>query len=208
MGVSFDGPLVVATHNPGKAREIADLMRPYGLETKSAGELGLDEPEETGTTFEANAILKARAAADVSGHVALADDSGLAVEGLDGAPGIYSARWAETGKGRDFGYAMEKVKAELEAKGAAQPWRAAFVCVLALAWPSTSGQQGPVKIFEGRVEGYLSFPPKGDKGFGYDPIFVADGYAQTFGEMEPEAKHAISHRADAFRKLVAACFAD
>ena len=208
MVVHFEGPLVVATHNPGKAREIADLLRPYGIETKSAGELGLDEPEETGATFEANAVLKARAAADVSGHVALADDSGLAVDGLDGAPGIYSARWAETGKGRDFGHAMAKVKAELEAKGAPQPWRAAFVCVLALAWPSKPAQQGSVKVFEGRVEGQLSFPPKGDKGFGYDPIFVADGYTQTFGEMEPEAKHAISHRADAFRKLVAACFAD
>ena len=208
MGVHFEGPLVVATHNPGKAREIADLLGPYGIETKSAGELGLDEPEETGTTFEANAVLKARAAADVSGHVALADDSGLAVDGLDGAPGIYSARWAETGKGRDFGHAMAKVKTELEATGAAQPWRAAFVCVLALAWPSRDGRQGAVKCFEGRVEGQLSFPPKGEKGFGYDPIFVADGHAQTFGEMEPEAKHAISHRADAFRKLVAARFAD
>ena len=208
MGVTFEGPLVVATHNPGKAREIADLMGPYGIETKSAGELGLDEPEETGTTFEANAVLKARAAADVSGHVALADDSGLTVAGLDGEPGIYSARWAETGKGRDFGYAMELVRTRLEAKGVARPWRAAFVCVLALAWPSRDGKAGAVKCFEGRVEGQLSFPPRGGKGFGYDPIFVADGYSETFGEMEPETKHAISHRAAAFRKLVAACFDD
>ncbi len=208
MGVLFEGPLVVATHNPGKAREIADLLGPYGLETKSAGELGLDEPEETGLTFEANAILKARAAADVSGHVALADDSGLAVAGLGGEPGIYSARWAETEKGRDFGYAMDKVKTRLEEKGVPEPWRAAFVCVLALAWPSRGGKPGAVKCFEGRVEGQLSFPPKGEKGFGYDPIFVASGHRETFGEMEPEAKHAISHRADAFRKLVAACFDD
>ena len=204
MSLSFDGPLVVATHNPGKAREIADLLRPFGVETKSAGELGLPEPVETGTTFAANAELKARAAADVSGHVALADDSGLAVEGLDGAPGIYSARWAETGNERDFGHAMARVKTELEQKGVKPPWRAAFRCVLALAWPSKPGKPGDLKCFEGRVEGYLTFPPRGEKGFGYDPIFVADGCSETFGEMDPEAKHAISHRADAFRKLVAA----
>jgi len=208
VSVQLDGPLVVATHNAGKAREIADLLRPYGIETKSAGELDLDEPEETGTTFEANAVLKARAAADVSGHVALADDSGLAVEALGGAPGIYSARWAETDGKRDFGYAMNRVKEELEATAAEPPYRAAFVCVLALAWPSSSGHKDDVKCFEGRVEGYLSFPPRGEKGFGYDPIFVADGKALTFGEMDPGVKHAISHRADAFRKLVAACFAD
>jgi XTP/dITP diphosphohydrolase len=202
----FDGPLVVATHNPGKAREIADLLNPYGVETKSTAELGLAEPHETGMTFEANAVLKARAAADASGFVALADDSGLAVAGLDGAPGIYSARWAEIDGRRDFGHAMARVKEELEAKGAAQPWRAAFICVLALAWPSKPGAAGDVKCFEGRVDGYLTFPPRGERGFGYDPIFVADSETQTFGEMDPEAKHAISHRADAFRKLVAACF--
>jgi XTP/dITP diphosphohydrolase len=202
----FDGPLVVATHNPGKAREIADLLNPYGVEIKSALALELAEPEETGTTFEANAVLKARAAAEASGHVALADDSGLAVAGLDGAPGVYSARWAEAEGRRDFGHAMARVKKELEARGVGKPWRAAFICVLALASPSKPGAAGDVKCFEGRVDGYLTFPPRGEKGFGYDPIFVADGEAQTFGEMDPEAKHAISHRADAFRKLVAACF--
>jgi XTP/dITP diphosphohydrolase len=204
----FDGPLVVATHNPGKAREIAALLNPYGVEIKSAVELGLDEPEETGTTFEANAVLKARAAADASGHVALADDSGLAVEGLDGQPGIYSARWAEIDGRRDFGYAMDLVKTRLEEKGVARPWRAAFICVLALAWPSKPGETGDIKCFEGRADGYLTFPPKGERGFGYDPIFVADGHDETFGEMDPEAKHAISHRADAFHKLVAACFGE
>jgi XTP/dITP diphosphohydrolase len=205
LTLRFDGPLVVATHNPGKVREIADLLRPFGIETKSAAELGLPEPEETGTSFAANAELKARAAAEASGHVALADDSGLAVEGLGGAPGIYSARWAETGRGRDFGHAMARVKAELKQAGVKPPWHAAFRCVLALAWPSKGAEKGDLKCFEGRVAGYLTFPPKGERGFGYDPIFVADGRSQTFGEMDPEAKHAISHRADAFRKLVAAC---
>ncbi|MEQ9146239.1 MAG: RdgB/HAM1 family non-canonical purine NTP pyrophosphatase [Parvibaculaceae bacterium] len=185
--------LVVASHNPGKVREIGDLLTPFGIDAVSAGELGLPEPEETGTTFRANAELKARAAAEASGLPALADDSGLCVTALGGDPGIYSARWA--GPGKDFAVAMQKVEDALQKTGS--PDRsAAFVCGLALAWPD-----GHVDYFEGRVGGTLVWPPRGDKGFGYDPVFVADGYDITFGEMDPDAKHAISHRADAFRQL-------
>ena len=188
--------LVVATHNPGKLVEIADLLRPYGISTVSARALGLAEPEETGTTFEANAELKAHAAARGVGLPALADDSGLAVHGLGGAPGIVSARWA--GSRKDFSVAMARVQREL-ADNADR--RAHFVAVLALAWPD-----GHCETFRGEVHGHVVWPPRGTKGFGYDPIFVADGYDITFGEMEPATKHDVSHRAVAFRKLVAACF--
>ena len=187
--------LVIASHNAGKMREIAELLEPFGLDVKSAAELNLPEPEETAATFAGNAALKARAAADASGMLALADDSGLAVAALDGAPGIYSARWA--GPSKDFSLAMKKVEtalAEKHAKDAA----AKFVCALALAEPGKEPQ-----IFEGEVHGQLVFPPRGTKGFGYDPIFVADGMDKTFGEIEPAQKHAMSHRARAFAKLVA-----
>lgn len=192
------GRLVIASHNQGKVREIADLLAPFGAEVVSAGELGLDEPEETGRTFVANAELKARAAAEASGHPALSDDSGLVVPALGGAPGIHSARWG--GEGRDFALAMRKVEEALTGKS---DRRAHFVCALSLCWPD-----GACATFEGTVHGVLVWPPRGDRGFGYDPIFMADGHDITFGEMEPTAKHAISHRADAFRKLIAACFAE
>ncbi len=189
--------LVVASHNAGKVREIAALLAPFGLDAVSAGTLGLAEPEETGDSFVANAELKARAAAEASGLPALADDSGLEVAALGGAPGIYSARWA--GEGRDFADAMARVHREMAAAGDGDD-RARFVCALALAWPD-----GHVETVEGEVRGRVVWPPRGDRGFGYDPMFVADGRAETFGEMAPDAKHAISHRADAFRKLTARC---
>jgi XTP/dITP diphosphohydrolase len=185
--------LVVASHNKGKLREIEDLLAPLGFALKSAAELGLPEPEETGLTFEDNAILKARAAADASGIAALADDSGLSVDALGGAPGIYSARWA--GETRDFAGAMARVERELNGADAS----AKFVCVLALAEP-----RGKVETFRGEVNGRLVFPPRGTRGFGYDPIFVADGMDETFGEIDPALKHSISHRAKAFEKFVAA----
>jgi XTP/dITP diphosphohydrolase len=190
------GRLVIASHNPGKVREIDDLLRPYGVETIGAAALGLVEPEETGTTFAENAALKARTAADAAHLPALADDSGLAVAALGGAPGIYSARWA--GPGKDFAVAMRKVEEALQGK---EDRGAAFVCALALAQPG-----GACDVFEGRIEGSLVWPPRGGKGFGYDPVFVPAGGTLTFGEMEPAAKHAISHRARAFAKLIAACF--
>ena len=186
--------LVVASHNSGKVREIRALLGPHGIEPAGAAELGLPEPEETGLTFAANAELKARAAADASGHPALADDSGLAVDALDGAPGIYSARWA--GPTKDFRIAIARVEKELQEKGVRDA-KAHFVCALSLAMP-----HGDMKTFLGEVHGRLTFPPRGDKGFGYDPIFVADGMDQTFGEIEPGRKHAISHRAKAFEKLL------
>lgn len=192
------GRLVVATHNPGKLREIKALLEPFGMRPMSAGELGLPEPDETETTFAGNALLKARAAAAGSGLPALADDSGLEIAALDGAPGVYSARWA--GPGKDFRSAMRKVESELKAKGTRDN-SARFVCALALAWPD-----GHSEVFEGAVRGRLVFPPRGDRGFGYDPIFAPDGQAQTFGEIDPAAKGAMSHRAIAFAKLVAACF--
>lgn len=193
----FDGrELVIASHNPGKIREIGDLLRPFDVTVMSAGDLGLDEPEETETTFIGNAVLKARASALGANKPALADDSGLAVTGLGGAPGIYSARWA--GPKKDFSVAMQRVQDEL---GDTADRSAHFVCALALCWPD-----GHVESFEGRVDGTLTFPPRGEKGFGYDPIFVPDGFDITFAEMDPEKKHAMSHRADAFRQLVAACF--
>ena len=186
-------PLVIATHNPGKLREMRVLLAPFGFDAKSAGELGLPEPEETGLTFVENAALKARAAADASGMLSLADDSGLAVMALDGAPGIYSARWA--GESKDFAGAMARVERELKAKGASD-MSAKFVSVLALAEP-----HGAMQIFEGEAPGHLEFPPRGTKGFGYDPIFVPDGETQTFGELDNDYKHTISHRARAFAKL-------
>ena len=187
--------LVVATHNPGKARELAAILD-NRFELVTAGELGLGEPEETEATFEGNALLKARAAAKASGLIALADDSGLSVSALDGAPGIYSARWG--GPEKDFKGAMDKVRQRLEEAGA-EDYSAWFTCALAVAWPD-----GPAVVVEGRVDGALVFPGRGERGHGYDPIFVADGHDITFGEMDPVAKDQISHRALAFAKLKAA----
>ena len=187
--------LVVATHNPGKARELAEILE-NRFPLVTAGELGLPEPEETESTFVGNALLKARAAADAAGLVALADDSGLSVAALEGQPGIYSARWA--GPGRDFSVAMRKVEERLEESGS-NDRTAWFTCALALAWPA-----GPAVVVEGRVDGALTFPPRGDKGFGYDPIFVPEGHTMTFGEIEPATKDGMSHRARAFAKLKAA----
>ncbi|MFP5449590.1 MAG: RdgB/HAM1 family non-canonical purine NTP pyrophosphatase [Alphaproteobacteria bacterium] len=188
--------LVVATHNPGKARELAAILE-NRFDLVTAGELGLPEPEETETTFVGNALLKARVAARGSGLIALADDSGLSVAALDGAPGVYSARWA--GPDKDFALAMAKVEARLEATGLKD--RAAwFTCALAVAWPD----EGPALVVEGRLDGQLVFPGRGDRGFGYDPIFVPQGGQETFGEMDPAAKDAMSHRALAFAKLKAA----
>ena len=196
MSRRFDGGrLVIASHNPGKVREIDDLLRPFRVEVVSAGALRLPEPEETGTTFAANAILKARASAESAKLPALADDSGLVVSALGGAPGIYSARWA--GPAKDFDFAMKRVHDELGAKDPS----AYFFAALALCWPD-----GQCEVFEGRVDGTLVWPPRGDKGFGYDPMFLPTGGRETFGEMDPQRKHDISHRADAFRKLVKACF--
>ena len=192
--------LVIASHNQGKVREINDLVQPFGMSAISAAELGLPEPEETGLTFIANAELKALSAAQKSGLPALADDSGLAVDALGGNPGIYSARWAVTPNGaRDFNFAMEKVEQALAAIPDA-PRSARFICALTLAWPD-----GHTESFEGKVEGSLVWPPRGDKGFGYDPIFLPTGGDLTFAEIEPEIKHAMSHRADAFAQLVKAC---
>jgi len=186
--------LVVASHNLGKVREIKALLGPHGIDPVSAGELGLPEPEETGLTFAANAELKARAAADVGGHPALADDSGLSVRALEGAPGIYSARWA--GQTKDFAAAMARIERQLREKNA-DDFRAHFTCALSLAMP-----HGEIQTFVGEVHGILTFPPRGAHGFGYDPIFVADGMTQTFAEIDPQAKHAMSHRARAFEKLL------
>ena len=207
------GKLVIATHNPGKVIEISNLLGPYGIEPVSAADLDLPEPDETGTSFVDNADLKARLAADLSGLPAIADDSGLCVDALDGRPGIYSARWAlanygevppEAGPGevngeRDFGLAMQRVHDELLATGPDPARNAHFVCALSVCWPD-----GHNEWFEGRVDGILVWPPRGSLGFGYDPMFKPAGYDQTFGEMDPAQKYAISHRADAFRKLVAA----
>lgn len=190
------GKLVLATHNAGKVREIRELLAPFNANVFSAAELGLPEPEETGQTFIANAELKALTAAMGANVIALADDSGLVVDGLNGAPGIYSARWA--GPAKDFGLAMKKIENAL----GDNPMRTArFVAALSLAWPD-----GHCETFEGKVEGTLTFPPRGGHGFGYDPIFIPQGFDITFGEMEPAKKHEMSHRADAFRQLVAACF--
>ena len=193
--------LVIATHNPGKLREIEELLAPLGIACVGAAELGLPEPEEIGNTFIDNAELKAREAADLSGLPALADDSGLSVDALHGLPGIFSARWAEDEAGnRDFARAMERVWSDVEATGPEAGRDAHFACALAIAWPDN----GQTESFEGRVDGTLVWPPRGDRGFGYDPMFVAAGHVQTFGEIDPAEKHRISHRAKAFEKLVAA----
>lgn len=192
------GRLVIATHNPGKVREIDDLLRPFEVEAISAGTLKLAEPEETESTFEGNARIKALAATRGSGLPALADDSGFCVAALHQAPGVYSADWA--GPRKDFSRAMAMVHEGLSRAGVAHS-RAYFVCVLALAWPD-----GHLDLFRGEVFGHTVWPPRGLNGFGYDPMFVADGETLTFGEMEPAAKHAMSHRAKAFSQLVAACF--
>jgi XTP/dITP diphosphohydrolase len=193
--------LVIASHNPGKLREIADLVAPYGVGVVPAGALGLPEPEETEDSFAGNAVLKARAAAAAAGLAALADDSGLVVTVLDGQPGIYSARWA--GPDKDFRIAMQRVEDQLRQRAAAGNGDrgAHFVCALAVAWPD-----GEAACFEGRANGTLIWPPRGERGFGYDPMFLPLGQSLTFGEMDPEKKHAMSHRARAFAKLVAALF--
>ena len=200
------GKLVIATHNAGKLKEISALLAPHGVSCISAGSLGLPEPAETGTTFVQNALIKARAAAEASGMPALADDSGLAVDALDGRPGVYTADWAERQwfegqAGRDWYMAMGKVEGLLSEKGPGVDRSAAFHCVLALAWPD--GEQA---VYEGTAPGSLTWPPRGEMGFGYDPVFVPQGREQTFAEIAPEEKHAISHRADAFAKLVAEQF--
>lgn len=200
------GSLVIATHNAGKLKEISALLSPYGMKCLSAGSLGLPEPAETGTTFVQNAVIKARASAEASGIVSLADDSGLSVAALDGRPGVYTADWAERqwfeGKpGRDWYLAMGKVEGLLCEHGPDTPRDAWFSCVLALAWPD-----GETAVYEGRVDGSLTWPPRGTMGFGYDPVFVPQGSDITFAEFAPEEKHRISHRADAFAKLVAEQF--
>lgn len=191
-----ENKLVIASHNPGKVREIGELLAPFAVAVVSAGDLGISEPEETGLTFLANAELKARHSAEASGLPALADDSGLAVTALNGDPGIYSARWA--GPSKDFQMAMRKVEDGLSGK---TDRSAHFVCALALAWPD-----GHVEIFEGTVDGTLVWPPRGEKGFGYDAMFQPIGQTLTYGEIEPADKHATSHRAAAFAKLVDRCF--
>jgi XTP/dITP diphosphohydrolase len=207
MHRTLTGPLVIATHNPGKLREMRELLGPYGIEAQSAGELGLPEPEETGTTFRANARIKAEAAARVTGKAAFADDSGLVIGALGGEPGIHSARWA--GPDKDFRSAMNRIQTLLIERGARAPdqRRAHFIAALCLAWPD-----GHLEEFEGRVDGVAVWPPRGFLGFGYDPLFQPDGFDRTFGEMTAEEKHglpplgkALSHRARAFMALAAAC---
>ena len=198
----FDGTvLVVASHNEGKVREIRDLLEPFGITTRSSGELNLPEPVEDGDSFAANAKIKALATARASGEISLSDDSGLEVHALNGAPGIHSARWAVPDK--DCAMAMRKIEDRLAECGAHSETarRANFVCALCLAWPD-----GHVETFIGKIFGHLVWPPRGTNGFGYDPVFVPDGSNKTFGEFDPVEKHRISHRADAFRKLVDACF--
>jgi len=201
--------IVVASHNEGKVREIRDLLAPFGVETVSAGELGLPEPEETETTFAGNAQLKAHAAAEASGLPALSDDSGLAVDALNGDPGIYAARWAEKpsceGGGRDFDMAMWHVN---DLIGDNLDRRARFICALCLAYPPQGNKKGEAKTYEGKVEGEIVWPPCGDKGFGYDPIFRPIGDSKTFAEIDPAEKHAKSHRADAFAKFLKDQFPD
>ena len=187
--------LLIASHNPGKVREIAEILQPFGIDVVAASELNLPEPEETGSTFAENATIKALAASTATGLPALSDDSGLEITALGGQPGIHSARWG--GDAKDFGLAMRRVQEELE-RGSASDRRANFTCALALAAPD-----GRVQVFEGKVFGTIAWPPRGNRGFGYDPIFVPDGHAETFGEMDPQRKHAMSHRARAFEKLMA-----
>ncbi|NIY95025.1 RdgB/HAM1 family non-canonical purine NTP pyrophosphatase [Salipiger sp. HF18] len=199
----FEGDrLLVATHNQGKLDEITDLLKPFGVSVVGNAELGLPEPEETGTTFVENARIKAHAAAQATGLPALSDDSGIAIDALGGAPGVYTADWAETGNGRDFVIAMTRAHDEILASGAAQPWTARFCCTLVLAWPD-----GHDEVFPGVMEGQVVWPMRGDQGHGYDPVFQPQGYDITFGEMDRWEKNRISHRADAFAKFVKGCFA-
>ncbi len=198
----FEGDtLLVATHNRGKLEEIAHLLKPYGISVVGAADKGLAEPEETETSFAGNARIKAHAAARATGLPALADDSGIEIDALGGAPGVHTADWAETGQGRDFAMAMSKAHDRLVESGAPQPWRARFCCTLVLAWPD-----GHDEVFPGTVEGKIIWPMRGDQGHGYDPIFQPDGYEVTFGEMDRWGKNRISHRGDAFARLVAGCF--
>ena len=207
MGRKLKGKVVIATHNPGKLKEMRELLAPHGIETISAGDLALKEPAETGTSFMENAKIKAEAAAKVSQLPALADDSGLVVEALEGAPGIHSARWA--GEKKDFAQAMQTIEERLAAKKATTPEkrRGAFVAALCIAWPD-----GEIASFEGRVDGQIVWPPRGSLGFGYDPVFLPDGFDRTFGQMSSEEKHGLpprgrglSHRARAFLKLAESC---
>lgn len=198
-----DAKLLIATHNQGKLEEIERLLAPFGVAVVSAGQLGLDEPEETETTFIGNARIKAHAAVKATGLPALADDSGIEIDALDGAPGVYTADWAETPSGRDFVMAMTNTWNKLEAKGAPHPRTARFRCTLVLAWPD-----GHDEVFEGKIEGAVTWPMRGDQGHGYDPIFIPDGYDITLGEMDRWQKNEISHRADAFSKLVSGCFGE
>lgn len=193
--------LLVATHNAGKLDEISNLLKDFGISVISAASLGLPEPEETEDSFVGNARIKAHAAARASGLVSLADDSGICVDGLGGAPGVYTADWAETPNGRDFKMAMQRTWRELEESGAPKPRTARFCCTLVMAWPD-----GHDEVFEGVMPGAVVWPMRGTQGHGYDPIFQPDGYSLTFGEMDPEEKNLISHRSDAFRKLVSGCF--
>ena len=202
MTRKFEGDtLLVATHNKGKLEEITDLLKPYGITVIGAAEKGLPEPEETGTTFVENARIKAHAAAKATGLPALSDDSGIAIDALDGAPGVYTADWAETGSGRDFVMAMEKAHKALVDSGKPEPWTARFCCTLVLAWPD-----GHDEVFPGVMEGRVVWPMRGDQGHGYDPVFEPQGYDITFGEMDRWEKNKISHRADAFAKFVTGCF--
>ncbi|MGV8952097.1 MAG: non-canonical purine NTP pyrophosphatase [Cypionkella sp.] len=193
--------LLVATHNRGKLEEIASLLGPFGISIASAAEMGLPEPEETETTFVGNARIKAHAAAQATGLPALSDDSGISVEVLDGSPGVYTADWAETPTGRDFMLAMTRTWQAIQVTGKAAPYHAQFRCTLVLAWPD-----GHDEVFEGVMPGQVIWPPRGDMGHGYDPVFLPDGYEVTCGEMDRMAKNLISHRGEAFRKLVAGCF--
>ena len=200
----FDGErLLVATHNTGKLEEIAALLEPFGVTCVGAAEMGLPEPEETGTTFVENARIKAHAAAKATGLPALADDSGIQIDALDGGPGVFTADWAETPDGRDFVMAMQKSHRLLMESGAPEPWTARFCCTLVLAWPD-----GQDAVFPGVMEGRVVWPMRGSQGHGYDPIFQPEGFDITFGEMDRWEKNRISHRADAFRKFVAGCFGD
>ncbi len=194
--MKLTGTLVLASHNAGKLREIADLLAPHGLQVRPVSDWSAEVPEETGATFAENALIKARHAARVSGHPALSDDSGLAVHALGGQPGIHTADWAETPAGRDWMLAMEKVEHALRALGPGTPRTCTFHCVLAVAWPD-----GREQTFEGTIDGTLAWPPRGDVGFGYDPVFVPTGDTRTFAELDPAEKHAISHRAAAFEQL-------
>ena len=196
-----ESELVLATHNPGKVREIGVLVAPFGVKVSSAADHGLEEPEETEATFAGNARIKAHFAAKATGLPALSDDSGIEVDGLDGAPGVYTADWAETPNGRDFPMAMKRVWDLLDEKQTAEPRVARFCCTLCLAWPD-----GHEELFEGHVSGRLTWPMRGELGFGFDPIFIPDGETETFGEMDPAKKHAMSHRFEAFKLLVRGCF--